>query len=215
MKITKYPQSCVMLETKGKKILVDPGTLCFKEEYIDEWAKADYILITHKHGDHCHAEIIKNFDAEIFSTEEVQKAYPQLAINIVEADLDILELKGIEIEVVAAVHGYIPLFKGGKEVYENVGYIIDDGDKKVYITSDTICFPNNYKADIICGCVSGHVCMTEWELSLFAKEAGAELVIPVHMDAPMHPVDIEKVKKTFEEFGVKYKILANGETTEI
>lgn len=25
MKITKFPQSCLWIETKGKKILVDPG----------------------------------------------------------------------------------------------------------------------------------------------------------------------------------------------
>ena len=33
MKITKYPQSCLLIESKGKKILIDPGTLKYKEEY--------------------------------------------------------------------------------------------------------------------------------------------------------------------------------------
>ena len=33
MKITKFPQSCLLIETKGKKILVDPGNLKYKEEY--------------------------------------------------------------------------------------------------------------------------------------------------------------------------------------
>jgi len=31
MKITKFPQSCLLVETKGKKILIDPGTLKYKE----------------------------------------------------------------------------------------------------------------------------------------------------------------------------------------
>lgn len=49
MKITKYPQSCLLVETKGKKILIDPGTLKYKEEYFDVWNNVDIILITHKH----------------------------------------------------------------------------------------------------------------------------------------------------------------------
>lgn len=53
MKITKFPQSCLLIETKEKKILVDPGNLKYKEEYFDIWKQADVILITHKHPDHC------------------------------------------------------------------------------------------------------------------------------------------------------------------
>lgn len=37
MKITKFPQSCLLIETKEKKILVDPGNLKYKEEYLDIW----------------------------------------------------------------------------------------------------------------------------------------------------------------------------------
>ena len=35
MKITKFPQSCLLIETKGKKILIDPGTLKYKDEYFE------------------------------------------------------------------------------------------------------------------------------------------------------------------------------------
>ena len=60
MKITKFPQSCLLIETKGKKILVDPGNLKYKEEYFDIWNNVDIILITHKHPDHCNTEILEN-----------------------------------------------------------------------------------------------------------------------------------------------------------
>jgi len=40
-------------ERKGKKILVDPGNLKYKEEYFNIWNTVDIILITHKHSDHC------------------------------------------------------------------------------------------------------------------------------------------------------------------
>ena len=73
MKITKYPQSCLLVETKGKKILIDPGTLKYKEEYFDVWNSVDIILITHKHPDHCNTEILEkiNDNIKIYSTQEV------------------------------------------------------------------------------------------------------------------------------------------------
>ena len=62
MKITKYPQSCLLIETKGKKILVDPGDTDYKEEYFAAWNSSDLILITHKHSDHCYTPIIERMD---------------------------------------------------------------------------------------------------------------------------------------------------------
>ena len=53
MKITKYGQSCVLIETKGKRILIDPGDYEFKDSFLEkDWTNIDVILITHMHGDH-------------------------------------------------------------------------------------------------------------------------------------------------------------------
>ena len=45
MKITKFPQSCLLVETKDKKILIDPGSLKYKDEYFNIWNTVDLILI--------------------------------------------------------------------------------------------------------------------------------------------------------------------------
>ena len=86
MKITKFPQSCLLLETKGKKILIDPGNLKYKEEYFAIWNSVDLILITHKHPDHCNSEVLEKLDKniKIYSTQEVQNAYPALPIHVVK-----------------------------------------------------------------------------------------------------------------------------------
>ena len=171
MKITKFSQSCLLIETKEKKILVDPGNLKYKEEYLDIWKQADIILITHKHPDHCNNEVLEklNKDITIYSTKEVQEANQNLSIHIIK-ESDVIELNGINIEVVHAIHGYQPLLKGAKEVHENVGYIIDDGQNRLYTTSDTICFRNEYKADILCTPVTGHgLTMSAFEAALYAK----------------------------------------------
>lgn len=217
MKIIKFPQSCLLLETKGKKILIDPGTLKYKEEYFDIWNNVDIILITHKHPDHCNTEILGkiNRNIKIYSTQEVQDANKSLDINIIKEN-DIFKLENITIEVVHAIHGYQPLLKGDKEIHENVGYIVDDGENRLYTTSDTICFKNEYKADILCIPVTGYgLTMSAFEASLYAKEVGATLTIPIHMDNPAFPPNFDFIKTMFEKYEVEYEILENDETIEI
>ena len=217
MKITKFPQSCLLIETKEKKILVDPGNLKYKEEYLDIWKQADIILITHKHPDHCNNEVLEklNKDITIYSTKEVQEANQNLSIHIIK-ESDVIELNGIKIEVVHAIHGYQPLLKGAKEVHENVGYIIDDGQNRLYTTSDTICFRNEYKADILCIPVTGHgLTMSTFEAALYAKEVGAVLTIPIHMDNPAFPPDLDYIKEMFEKYEVEYEVLENDESIEV
>ncbi len=218
MKITKFPQSCLLMETKGKKILVDPGNLKYKEEYFKIWNEVDTILITHKHQDHCYEEVLEKIDKKIkiYSSNEVKTAHPTLDIHVVKEE-DTINLENeITIEVVHAEHGYIPPMKTGAKVIENIGYIIDDKETRVYITSDTICFQNEYKCDILCVPVSDYgVVMGAFEAALFAKETNAKLVIPLHADSPKYPVNFDFVKKMLEENEVEYEILENEESIEI
>lgn len=216
MKITKYPQSCLLIETKGKKILIDPGILKYKDEYFNIWNNVDIILITHKHPDHCNTAVLEKLDKSIliYSTKEVKDANESLSINIIKEN-EILKLGDITIEVVHAIHGYQPLLKG-KEINENVGYIIDDGENRLYTTSDTICFKNDYKANILCVPITGHgLTMSAFEAALYAKEVGANVTIPVHMDNPAFPPDLNYFKEMFEKYDSEYEIVENDETIEI
>lgn len=215
MKIKKYPQSCLMIETNSKKILVDAGSLKYQDEFLEEWKKADIILITHKHGDHIKSDVLKDINIPIYSTEKVQNIYPEIKFNIIKEN-DILDFDDVKIEVVKAIHGYNPLLKNGGQVFENVGYIIDDGQHRLYITSDTICFNNDYKADVVALPVTAYgLTMSSFEASLFAKELGAKLVLPIHMDNEKYPTDIDYMKKNFEKFEIDYKVLDIEEEIEI
>jgi len=217
MKITKFPQSCLLIETKGKKILIDPGVLKYKDEYFEIWNNVNIILVTHKHPDHCNTEVLQklNDNIKIYSTNEVKQSNETLKINIVKVN-DIIKLEDISIEVVCAIHGYQPLLKGEKEIHENVGYIVDDGECRLYATSDTICFKNDYKADIICIPVTGYgLTMSAFEAALYSKEVEAKIVLPIHMDNPMFPPNFEFIEEMFNKYEVDYEILDNEETIEI
>lgn len=212
MRLTRFGQSCILIETNNKRILIDPGSLLYDQSLLKEsWINIDVLLVTHKHGDHCNVEaineIVKNSKTKFYTSQEVADTYTQLSPQIVKAG-EVLNFDDIKVEVVKAVHGYIPTLKGGKEIKENIGYIIDDSVNRAYLTSDTICFNNDYKADIVFVPVCNHgLVMGPFEAALFAQETGAKLVVPVHYDNPKYPVDLDVVKKEFKKQGLNYKIL--------
>jgi len=220
MKITRFAQSCLLIEANGKRILVDPGYIQYKETYPEnEWSDIDAILVTHKHTDHCHVdaikEIVKNPKTKFYTSQEVADAFPELSPEIVK-DGDVLTFDDVKVDVVKAVHGWVPPFRGGKEINENIAFIIDDSVNRIYQTSDTICFDNNYRCDAIFLPVVNHgIVMGPWDAALFAKDTGAKLVIPIHYDNPSHSADFELVKKEFEAQGLNYKFLEIGESLEL
>ena len=219
MKITKYPQSCLLVETKGIQILVDPGVINWDDTFYQDFKNVDFILVTHRHGDHINAEAVKKIigfgKAKIYSSSEVISYYPEIRMNVVKEG-DILDLSGVKVQVTKAIHGYTPLLKDGKEIFENVGYIIDDGSTRFYITSDTICFNHNYECDVVALPVCGHgIVMGAFEAALFAKDVEARLTIPIHYDNPLYPVDMTDLEKVLNKHEVNYKILQVWENVEV
>jgi len=209
-------------KTKGKRILIDPGDLEFNEKWVDEdWKNINTILVTHKHGDHCNIniinKIIKRDNIKLYTTQEVLDFYPFLINPEIIKEGDVFNVDNTKVVVVKAVHGYISLFKNtNKGIQENVGYIIDDSNKKLYHTSDSISFENNYKCDILLIPICNHgIVMGSWGAALFAKDINSEIVIPMHYDNPKYPVDFEKAKQDFADMNINYKFLEFGESVEV
>lgn len=206
-----------MIETNKYKIVIDPGTFSSEEE-TKKMKDVDFIFITHRHGDHFNEEIfnkIRKETTKIYSTKEVQENYKNTKFEIIQKN-DILELEFGKARVVKAVHGYLPtLTKNNSEINENIGYIFEIENKRIYHPSDTIIFKNNYKCNILFAPVCNHgLVMGPFEAAKFAKETQAELVIPIHYDNPKYPIEINKVKTEFEKEELSYKILKIGEEIE-
>jgi hypothetical protein len=126
MQITKLIHSTLLIEVKGKQILLDPGD--YSIEHVKELKNIDLILITHTHPDHFHVDSVKalianNPEVEIMGNSEVQKALADVhAVQICEGRQRV-EWQGIAIEAFdnphAEVWRNIPL-------PQNTGYMIDD-----------------------------------------------------------------------------------------
>jgi L-ascorbate metabolism protein UlaG (beta-lactamase superfamily) len=219
MKVTKYGQSCFLIESNNNKILIDPGNLKLTNDIINEWMNPTHIFITHRHADHIHLpsiEKIRNENTKIYSTSEVKKYNPEFEFNIIKEN-DEIQIDGFSVKAVHAIHGYLPPMKYNDAVIkENIGYLFEIEGKKIYHTSDTISFDNDVECDIIFVPVCGHgVVMDAFTASLFAKETKATMVIPCHYDNPKYPVDINDVKEKMKAQELNYKVLEVSESIEI
>ena len=152
MKITKLGHCCLLIETKGKRILTDPGSYTVAEhsklEYID------YILFTHEHQDHFHVESLKeimkrNPDAKIYSNTSVSELLSKENLRHITVKngevifLGEVSLVGIG-EKHAMIHSSIPLSS-------NIGFFVDN---RLWYPGDNFTNPER-KVEILALPVSG------------------------------------------------------------
>jgi len=219
MKLTKYAQSCFLIKTEGKRILIDPGHYV-DEEIIKKFRNIDLILITHIHNDHCFPDYLKliqeNNHPEILGNEEVVEKLADFKVTVVKEG-DVKEISKIKFEVVKAVHGWNPLMirKYPGPPLTN-GFIIRDSKTSVYHCSDTVAFPNDYKTDVLLVPACGFGVVMSPDIAVeFAMVMKPKLTIPMHYDSPKHLIQDTKF---FEEYakkrGLNYKVLQNRESTE-
>ncbi|OGZ32629.1 MAG: hypothetical protein A2V69_00915 [Candidatus Portnoybacteria bacterium RBG_13_40_8] len=216
MKISKYPQSAILIEDyKNKRILIDPGDYCYNENFTaNDWGKIDILLITHIHSDHCLSEAIKtikqnNPDLIILSNLEVKDKLKN------EADINSETIKpeeerqigDIKITGVKSIHGDLP---SGKPKPDVIGFLVDD---KIYHPGDTIYLKEKPKTEIVFVPICGTVVMNPREAAKFAKEVNPKLIIPIHYDSPNYPVDVSDFVN--EMGGYNVRVLKNGESIEI
>src|SRR5581483_9725210 len=86
MKITKYPQSHLVIENNGQKILIDPGNITFNNGFTPEQFQGmDGYLITHQHADHLDPENIKKIvgDSKVYGNEDVVGKLKELGVEAI------------------------------------------------------------------------------------------------------------------------------------
>jgi L-ascorbate metabolism protein UlaG (beta-lactamase superfamily) len=160
--------------------------------YIDPWQvrnplKADLILITHDHGDHCSPEDVAKIQKENTVIVTVESAAEHLSgdIRIVRPGDEIV-VKGVSLRVVPSynVNKYrSPGVHFHPRESGYVGFVLTVGGRRIYHTGDSDFIPEmkTIEADIVLIPVSGTYVMTADEAVEAVSALSPQMAIPMHV----------------------------------
>jgi L-ascorbate metabolism protein UlaG (beta-lactamase superfamily) len=211
MKITKLGQSCLVVETNGKKILIDPGSYSV-EEQVKELG-VGLILITHEHPDHLDLESIKkillnNPDAIIITNDGVGKSLNEVGIKYeVLEDRAPKDFSGVEIEACDCKH---------EEIFEDYGQCKNTAffiNKRLFHPGDSFCNPGK-PIEILALPVAGPWSRVR-DFMKYAIEVKPQICFPFHDGMLKSFGSAHRVPQTaLAKFGIEFKVLELGKTEE-
>ena len=187
LRITPINHASLLLELGGKAVFIDPVS---QGNYAG-LPKADLILVTDIHGDHLNAKTVANLkkegmETQLVAPEAVQKTLTEAKVIAMGQTLT-LDLGSLKL-LVEAVPAY-NLTRGpapGQLFHtrgRGVGYVLDVGDKRVYISGDTECIPEMKQLkniDIAFLCMNLPYTETPQEAAECVKAFRPRILYPYH-----------------------------------
>ncbi len=205
MKITRYFQSCLLVEEGSTRILIDPSN--HEVNDIGKFGRLDAVLFTHEHSDHFDAGLARTFVEEGIAPVYANESTARLinASKTVVRNKDKFEVNGVKVEVHELPHC---LMWDGNEGPQNVGYLIGgrlfhpgDGKDLDKLSVEILAWPINGPDLSILDAMN------------FAKQLSAKTLIPIHYDyLGGNP---EVVAGIASGLGFASRVLAHGESTEV
>ncbi|MES2455089.1 MAG: metal-dependent hydrolase [Bacteroidota bacterium] len=225
MKFTYYGQSCFSIEADGKKFLFDPfishNPLA---KHIDiSTIKADYILVSHGHGDHVGdlVTIANQTNAQVIAMVEVAAwATKQGVKNVTDINFGKAKFDFGTLRTVWAVHSSA----NPDESYGGnpVGYVLELEGKTIYFAGDTALtlemklLADLYKLDYAILPIGGHYTMDVDDALIATKYLECSQVIGVHYNTfPPIQIDTEEAVAKFKRENKTLLLPDIGETIEL
>jgi len=125
MRLTHLGHACLLAETDGARLLIDPGVL----SRFDEVRDLDAVLVTHQHPDHVDAArlgplLAVNPGARLWVDQDTAAAVPGLPDHAVVRPGDRFRIGGTSVEVTGGLHAAV---YGDVPGCANAAYLVDDG----------------------------------------------------------------------------------------
>ncbi len=225
MKITFYGHASLGIEVGGKNIIVDPyisANELASHINIDE-LKADYILVTHAHGDHVLdvEAIAKRTGAVIVSNAEIAgyfaakglKSHPMNHGGSWKFDFG-------TVKYVNAIHS--SSFNDGAYGGNPGGFVIEGEHKNIYIAGDTALtfdmklIPLRTKLDLAVFPIGNNFTMDVEDAIIASDFVECDKILGCHYDTFGYiKIDKEEAKKKFFDKGKDLMLLEIGDSIDI
>jgi L-ascorbate metabolism protein UlaG (beta-lactamase superfamily) len=225
MKYTYYGQSCFLLEIEGVKFLFDPFiTPNPLAKHIDTKAiAADYILVSHGHGDHV-ADLVmlaKQTGAQVIGMVEViDWAEKQGVTNTHGMNFGKQKFDFGTLRMVWATHS--SSMPDGSYGGNPAGFVLETAGKTVYFAGDTSLtvemklLPDWYKLDYAILPIGGNYTMDVDDALIATKYMECNQVIGVHYNTfPVIEIDTEAAVAKFKRENKQLLLPAIGETINL
>lgn len=136
LKIFFIGHGTLMFEFQGRYVHVDPVS---READYTRLPKADFILITHDHGDHLDPKAIKILRKEDTKIILTKICAERIAGGVIMQNGDVRNIEGLKIEAVPA-YNIVHKRSNGMPFHpksQGNGYVITLGEKRIYVAGDT------------------------------------------------------------------------------
>jgi L-ascorbate metabolism protein UlaG (beta-lactamase superfamily) len=209
MKITKLWHCCLLIETKGKRLLTDPG--CFTIEAHSNLENINAILFTHEHADHFHLESLKtllekNPDAVVFANTSVAELLTKESIShTIIHDGETVNFEGIILTGYGMYHAEI---HSSLPFSSNTGYMVED---RFFYPWDAYTDPG-CPVEILALPVSGPW-VKIWEAIDYALRLKPKIAFPIHDHFRFWGSHIAP-SKILPEHGIEFVPMLEGESRE-
>lgn len=209
MRVTKYPQSCMLLEKNGRRILIDPGNFVADKYKAQDFMPIEAVLLTHLHPDHADLGLLREFqslDVQIITNKETSEYFSGLDVKVV-SDGDTFEVGSFELKVHELAHC---LMLDGSTGPQNTGFIIDN---KFFHPGDGV-GTEGIEIDVVAVPIAGPDISPRDAFS-FIKKLSAQMAVPVHYNFfPNDPGFFKEIVGRFDK-DVDVAVLDDGESVVI
>ena len=187
--------SCIRIEFDGKEIQIDP-VLKLGNRTVDYAAmpKADYLFVTHEHGDHYDANAIKQLSTDKTQLVMNKRCAEMYGAGKVMVNGDKLQLADMSVEAVPAYNNTEGRTQFHPKGRDN-GYILTIDGLRIYIAGDTEDIPEMSQIkdiDIAFLPCNQPFTMTSEQLVRAAKIIKPKVLFPYHYnDTPVHKISMQ------------------------
>ncbi|MBS1587531.1 MAG: metal-dependent hydrolase [Bacteroidetes bacterium] len=226
MKFTFYGHSCFAIEVAGKKLLFDPfvtGNPLAKDKIDINSIEADYILVSHGHGDHTGdlVAIAKNTKATVITAYEIVNWLNAQGIDHAHPmNFGAFNFEFGEVRFTPATHS--SALPDGSYGGNPGGFLIKTSEGNIYYTGDTCLtmdlqlIPRYAKLDFAIMPIGGNFTMNVSDAIMAAEMVQAKKVIGVHFDSFGYiKIDHDKAKADFKAAGLELVLPEIGASFEI